>query len=351
MIMNEEKLNALMGRMVNELGAAANAALVITGHKLGLYRALAEAGPLKSAELAERTGTRERYIREWLSAQAASGFIDYDSAAATFAISPEQAAVFADADSPVFMAAGFEGLRAAYADEPKLTEAYRTGKGMGWGERCNCLFCGTEQFFRPTYKGHLVNDWLPALDGMVDRLRAGAKVADVGCGHGASTLIMAEAFPNAQFIGFDFHAPSIEHANAHVRERGLANVRFETAAAQSFPGKDFDLVTIFDALHDMGDPAGAARHICSCLKPDGALMVVEPMAGDRLEDNLHPVGRVYYAFSAATCVPASLAQDVGLALGAQAGEQRLSAVIREGGFSRVRRATETPFNMILEARP
>jgi SAM-dependent methyltransferase len=349
--MNTEKLNALMGKMVNELGAAANAALLITGDRLGLFRALAEAGPLDPAGLAERTGTRERYIREWLSAQAASGFIDYDAASGRFSLSPEQAMVFADEDSPVFMAAGFGGLRAMYADEPKLTEAYKTGKGVGWGEHCNCLFCGTEQFFRPTYKAHIVQDWLPALDGGVAKLDAGAAVADIGCGHGASTLIMAEAFPNSQFTGYDFHAPSVEQARSRAKEKGIANVRFETAAAQALPYGGYDLATVFDALHDMGDPVGAAASMRASLKPDGTLMVVEPIAGDRLEDNLHPVGRVYYAFSAAICVPASLAQEVGLALGAQAGEAKLGAAIRQGGFSRVRRAAETPFNMVLEARP
>jgi 2-polyprenyl-3-methyl-5-hydroxy-6-metoxy-1,4-benzoquinol methylase len=349
--MDMEKLHALLGSVVNDLGAAANAALVITGHKLSLFRTLAEAGPLTSAELAERTGTCERNVREWLCAQAASGLVNYEPATGRFSMSPEQAAVFADPQSPVFMAAGFEGLRATYIDEPKLTAAFKSGKGFGWGERCNCLFCGTEQFFRPTYRAHLLHEWLPALDGAVDRLRSGGKVADIGCGHGASTLIMAEAFPEAQFIGFDFHRPSIEHARALAEEQGLTNVRFEVATAQAYAGRDYDLATIFDALHDMGDPVGAAANIRRNLKPEGALMVVEPMAGDRLEDNLHPVGRLYYAFSAATCVPASLAQDVGLALGAQAGETRLRGVLQQGGFSRVRRATETPFSMILEARP
>ena len=349
--MDMQKLEALLGSVVNDLGAAANAALIITGHKLGLFRTLAEAGPLTSAELAARTGTGERYVREWLSAQAASGLVTYAADSGRFAMSPEQAAIFADPDSPVFMAAGFEGLRAAYIDEPRLTEAYRTGKGFGWGERCNCLFCGTEQFFRPTYRAHLLNDWLPALEGMVDRLRSGGRIADIGCGHGASSLIMAEAFPQAHVTGFDFHRASIERARAQAKAQGLTNIGFEIQTAQGYTSGDYDLVTVFDALHDMGDPVGAVANIRRSLKSDGALMVIEPMAGDRLEDNLHPVGRLYYAFSAATCVPASLAQDVGLALGAQAGEARLRDVLQQGGFTRIRRAAQTPFSIILEARP
>ncbi len=347
--LNQAKLDALLGKMVVELGAAANAALVLLGEKLGLFRALAEFGPINSDGLARATKTHERYVREWLAAQAASGFIEYDAATETFALSPEQAAVFADEDSPVNMAGGFYSLAAVFADEPRLTEAFKTGKGIGWGEHCSCLFCGTERFFRPGYKAHLVSEWLPALDGVVERLSAGARVADVGCGHGASTTIMASAFANSQFSGFDFHAPSIE--TARQKAEGLANIDFSVARAQDFGAGKYDLVTIFDALHDMGDPAGAAAHIRSQLKDDGTLMIVEPLAGDRLQDNLHPVGRVYYAFSTAICVPASLGQEVGTALGAQAGEKRLKGILQAVGFSRVRRAIETPFNMVLEARP
>jgi SAM-dependent methyltransferase len=343
------KLEPLLGTMVSELGAAANAALVLTGDKLGLYRALAEAGPMTSAGLADKTGTHERYLREWLSSQAASGFVTYDARAETFALSPEQAAVFADEDSPVNMTGGFYSLAAVFADEPKLTEAFKTGKGVGWGERCNCLFCGVERFFRPGYRAHLVNEWLPALDGVVDKLKRGAKVADVGCGHGASTIIMAAEFPESEFVGIDFHEASIAHAREHAK--ALPNVSFQAARAQDFAGSGFDLVTMLDALHDMGDPVGAAVRARQALKRDGTLMLVEPRAGDSLAENLNPVGRVFYAFSASVCVPASLNQDVGLALGAQAGEKRLAEVIRQGGFSRVRRAAETPFNMVLEARP
>jgi ubiquinone/menaquinone biosynthesis C-methylase UbiE len=348
MNLDMQKLEPLLGKMVNELGAAANAALVVTGDKLGLYKALA-AGEMTSAQLATKTGTHERYVREWLASQAASGFISYDAARGTFTLSPEQAAVLADQDSIVCMTGGFYSLAAVYHDEPKLTAAFKSGKGLGWGEHCNCLFCGVERFFRPGYKANLIAAWLPALDGVVEKLERGAKVADVGCGHGASTFIMAEAFPNSEFIGIDFHDASIAHARTHAN--GRSNVRFEVGRAQDFAGKDFDLVTMFDAFHDMGDPAGAATHARKSLKPDGTLMLVEPMAGDSLADNLNPVGRVFYAFSASVCVPSSMNQEVAAALGAQAGEKQLTEVIRKGGFSKVRRAAETPFNMVLEARP
>lgn len=349
MTLDMTKLEPLLGMMVNEMGAAANAALVVTGDKLGLYRAMAASGPLTPVGLAERTDTHERYVREWLSAQAASGFVSFDAQTGAFSLSPEQAAVLADDESPVYMTGGFYSIAAVFADEPKLTQAFKSGKGVGWGDHCNCLFCGVERFFRPGYKANLVAAWLPALDGVVEKLTRGAKVADVGCGHGASTFIMAAAFPNSEFVGIDFHQGSIDHARRHAA--GLDNIRFETARAQDYSGSDFDLVTMFDALHDMGDPVGAARHIRKTMKPDGTLMLVEPNAGDSLADNLNPVGRVFYAFSTSICVPASLNQEVGAALGAQAGEKRLGDVAREAGFSRFRRAAETPFNMVLEARP
>ncbi len=347
MTIDNTKLDALLGTMVNELGAAANAALVLIGDKLGLYKALAKHGNLTSDGLAHATGTRERYVREWLAAQAASGFVEYNAENKTFSLSPEQDAVFADDDSPVNMAGGFYSLAAVYADEPRLTEAFRSGEGVGWGDHCSCLFCGTERFFRPGYKAHLVSEWLPALDGVVDKLKKGARVADVGCGHGASTAIMAEAFPNSEFVGVDFHAPSIDKAQSQAGH--LSNVRFEVARAQDFAGS-YDLVTVFDALHDMGDPVGAASNIRKALGADGTFMIVEPYAHDELQDNFNPVGRVYYAFSTNICVPASLGQEVGAALGAQAGQKRLADVLNQGGFSRVRRATETPFNIVLEAR-
>jgi SAM-dependent methyltransferase len=348
MNLDMQKLEPLLGKVVNEMGAASNGALVILGDKLGLFRALSQ-GAMTSAELAAATGTHERYVREWLSAQAASGFVDYQADAARFSMSPEQAAVFADEDSPVFVAGGFSFLSAVYNDQPKLAEAFKSGKGLHWGEHCNCLFCGVERFFRPGYRAHLVAEWLPALDGVVEKLKRGAKVADVGCGHGASTLLMAQAFPNSEFVGIDFHDGSIAHARKQAN--GAGSVRFEVARAQDFSGKAFDLVAMFDALHDMGDPVGAIAHIRTALRSDGTLMLVEPMAGDNLVDNLNPVGRVYYAGSTHICVPTALNQEVGLALGAQAGEKRIGEVVRAGGFSQFRRAAATPFNMILEARP
>ena len=342
------KLEPLLGTVVNEIGAASNAALVIIGDKLGLFRALAERA-MTPSQLAEKTGTHERYVREWLSAQAASGFVTYDKEKHTFSMTPEQAAVFALEDSPVFMTGGFYLLSSVYHSEPKLAEAFKSGKGLHWGEHCNCLFCGVERFFRPGYRANLIAEWLPALDGVVAKLERGAKVADVGCGHGVSTLLMAQAFPKSQFIGIDYHDGSIAHARKQAN--GLRNVRFEMARAQDYDGKDYDLVTMFDALHDMGDPLGAARHARQALKADGTLMLVEPMAGDSLADNLNPVGRIFYASSTAICVPTSLAQEVGAALGAQAGEKRITELLREAGFTRVRRATATPFNMVIEARP
>ncbi|ODA66723.1 Trans-aconitate 2-methyltransferase [Methyloligella halotolerans] len=349
MTLNMEKLEPLLHLMVQELGAAASAALVLIGDKLGLYTALAEGGPFSPQELADETGTHERYVREWLACQAASGYVEYDAQSGDFSMTPEQAAVFADQDSPVNMTGGFYSLAAVFADEPRLAEAFKSGSGIGWGDHSDCLFCGTERFFRPGYKAHLVSEWLPALDGVVDKLEAGASVADVGCGHGVSTAVMAEAFPQSNFTGIDFHEPSIAHARSHMN--GESTLSFEVGRAQDFAGAGYDLVTVFDALHDMGDPVGVASHIREALKPEGTLMIVEPLAGDTLAENLNPVGRIYYAFSTNICVPASLNQDVGAALGAQAGEKRLTEVLTEAGFGSVRRAAETPFNMILEARP
>jgi ubiquinone/menaquinone biosynthesis C-methylase UbiE len=349
MELDMKKLEPLLGTMVNELGAAANAALVLIGDKLGLYKRLAEAGPLSVTGLAEATGTHPRYIREWLSAQAASGFVGYDAASDRYSMSPEQAAVLAVEESPVNMAGGFHSLSAIFAGEQRLAEAFKTGSGVGWGDHCNCLFCGTERFFRPGYKAHLIGEWLPSLDGVVGKLERGAVVADVGCGHGASTVIMAEAFPKSRFIGIDFHGPSIDQAK--TKSRSLDNISFKVAKAQDFSADGLDLVTVFDALHDMGDPVGAVANIRRRLKPDGTLMLIEPMAGNSLAENLNPVGRIYYAFSTSICVPASLNQEVGMALGAQAGEARLRDVLQEAGFSRIRRSAETPFNMIIEARP
>ena len=347
MTLDMNKLEPLLGKVVNELGAASNAALVILGDKLGLFRALSQ-GKMTSAELAKRTGTHERYVREWLSAQAATGFIDYDKDTQKFSMTPEQAAVFAVDGSPVLMTGGFNLMSAVYQDEPKLAEAFKTGKGLHWDDHAECLACGIARFFEPGYRAHLVAEWLPALEGVVDKLERGAKVADVGCGHGISTRLMAEAFPNSDFVGIDYHQGSIAHAR---HANGFRNLRFEVARAQDFAGEGFDLVTMFDALHDMGDPVGAVAHIRKVLKSDGTLMLVEPAAGDSLADNLNPVGRVYYAGSTHICVPTALNQEVGLALGAQAGATRIGEVVREGGFTRFRKAAATPFNMILEARP
>ena len=347
-----QKLETFIGKMVGDMGAALSGSLVITGVKLGLYKTLAEMGPARPLDLAERAGISTRYAREWLSAQAASGFVDYDEAAGTFAMNPEQTMALADEDSPVYVAPAFEVIACAYIDEPKVTRAFQTGEGVGWHEHHECLFRGTERFFRPGYRAHLVASWLPALDGAMEKLEAGAKVADIGCGCGASTIIMAQAFPNSRFVGFDYHDASIERAREAAREAGdPANLRFEIAKAKEAPGEGYDLVACFDCLHDMGDPVGAARHIRSMLRPDGLFMLVEPFANDRLADNLNPVGRMYYSASTMVCTPGSLAQEVGLALGAQAGEARLAEVLTEAGFRRVRRAAETPFNLVIEARP
>ena len=346
------RLEAFMGKMVGDMGAANGGALVILGERLGLYRALAEGGPATSQELAERTGTHERYVREWLSAQAAAGYVEYDAETQRFFMSPEQAMALADADSPVYLASAFQLTASVYMDEPKIAEAFRTGEGVGWHEHSSCLFCGVEQFFRTGYRAHLVQEWLPALDGVVERLQTGAKVADIGCGHGASTIIMAQAFPNSRFVGLDYHQDSIDRARDAAREAGSPpNLAFETASAKDSPGESYDLVAVFDALHDMGDPVGAARRVREMLKSDGVFMIVEPMAGDSLIENMNPVGRMYYAASTMICTPGSLAQEVGLGLGAQAGPRRLKQVLAEAGFSRVRVATQTPFNLILEARP
>jgi SAM-dependent methyltransferase len=348
---NEEKLHALLGKMVTEMGAAAIGPLIILGDRLGLYKALQEYGPTGSRQLADATGTGERYVREWLAAQAASGYIDYDAHSNQFSMSPEQAMVFSNADSPVLMTGAFYAISSMYHDEEVMENAFKSGEGVSWGDHHSCLFCGTEKFFRPSYSTSLVQSWLPALDGVVEKLKKGAKVADVGCGHGASTVIMAEAFPNSEFVGFDFHAGSVNHAAKDAKKSGLKNLSFKVATAKNFPGKDYDLIAFFDCLHDMGDPVGACAHAKAALKPDGTCLIVEPFANDALADNMNPVGRAFYSFSTMLCTPNSLSQEVGLALGAQAGERRLKEVAMNGGFTRFRRASETPFNLILEARP
>jgi 2-polyprenyl-3-methyl-5-hydroxy-6-metoxy-1,4-benzoquinol methylase len=337
--------------MIGDLGAIATGAAVLLGDRLGLFRAMREGGKMTAAELAQRTGTQQRLIREWLSGQAAAGYIEYDEATDRFHLNSEQELVFADEESPAFMAGAFEVLSTLWLDEEKVRQAFQNGKGVGWHEHSACLFRGTERFFRPGYNANLIESWLPALEGVVEKLERGAQVADVGCGHGASTVLMARAFPRSQFVGFDYHGPSIERARKAAEEAGVSrNTRFEVAAAKTYPGT-YDLVAFFDCLHDMGDPEGAASHVHRSLKPDGTWMIVEPFAHDHLAQNLNPVGRVYYAASTFVCTPASLSQEVGLGLGAQAGEAKLRKVVTGGGFRRFRRATETPFNMVLEARP
>jgi 2-polyprenyl-3-methyl-5-hydroxy-6-metoxy-1,4-benzoquinol methylase len=349
---DEGRLEQFMGQFVGDLGAGATAPLVIIGDKLGLYRAMADGEPVTPAQLAQRTDCHERYIHEWLCQQAASGYVEYDAATVSFRLPPEQALALADENSPVFIPGAFQLLAAMIKDEPHIAERFRSGEGFGWHEHDPDLFEGTERFFRPGYLANLVEAWLPSLDGVVSKLEAGARVADIGCGHGASTVLMARAFPRSTFAGSDYHDGSIETARRAAERAGVADrVTFEIASAKDFGGGPFDLVCVFDALHDMGDPIGAARHVRSQLAPDGTWMVVEPFAHDTVEENLNPVGRVFYAGSTMLCTPASLSQEVGLALGAQAGEQRLAEVLAEGGFGRVRRSAETPFNLVLEARP
>jgi SAM-dependent methyltransferase len=349
MAIDEHRLNAFLGKAVADLGAAISAVLLQLGDELGLYRELAK-GPLTPAELATRTGTHERYIREWLSNQASGGYVDYDGATGTFSLNDEQALCLANPNGPVDLPGAYAIVEDLFHVKDRARDNFRTGKGMEWGEHHSCLFCGTERFFRASYNANLLGSWLPALDGVTDKLTAGGRAADIGCGHGASTILMAQAFPRSEFIGIDYHAPSIEAARGRAAEAGVENVRFETADAVSFATADLDFIAFFDSLHDMADPSGAARHARQALKADGTCMIVEPFAGDRLEDNLNPVGRVFYGASSLICVPVSLAKR-GPALGAQAGEARLRKVlVEDGGFARLRRATETPFNMVLEAR-
>jgi SAM-dependent methyltransferase len=347
-----DKLMQFVFRAVDEVGATLNTALVVMGDRLGLYRALAGAGPLSPAELAERTGTAERYVREWLNAQAAGGYVEYDPDSGCYTLPPEQAVALTDPDSPAYLPGFFQIALGSVLDSPKIVEAASSGAGFGWHEHVHDVHEGCERFFRPGYNANLTSGWLPALDGVVAKLERGAAVADVGCGYGASTILMAQAFPNSTFVGSDYHNGSIETARHHAREAGVTGrVSFETVPAAAYGGTGYDLVTMFDCLHDMGDPVGAARHVRGTLKPDGTWMIVEPQAGDRVESNFNPVGRVYYSFSTLLCTPASLSQDVGLALGAQAGEARIRDVVTAGGFTRFRRVAETPFNLVFEARP
>jgi ubiquinone/menaquinone biosynthesis C-methylase UbiE len=353
MAVNEAQVHEFVMKAFGDIGGALTTALVLIGDRLGLYKALAASGPVTPADLARRTETVERYVREWCAAQAASGYLTYDGASGRYTLPEAHAAALADDESPACVLGGFQGMAAATRIVPQMVEAFRTGKGVGWHEHDPNLFEGTERFFRPSYNAHLVSEWIPALNGVEAKLQAGAKVADVGCGHGASTVIMAKAFPRSKFVGFDYHLPSIESARQRASDAGVADrVRFEVASAKDFPSQQgYDLVAFFDCLHDMGDPVGAAAHVRETLKPDGTWLLVEPFANDRIEDNLNPLGRVFYSVSTLVCTPASLAQEVGLGLGAQAGQARLTQVLEKAGFTRVRLATQTPFNLVLEARP
>jgi 2-polyprenyl-3-methyl-5-hydroxy-6-metoxy-1,4-benzoquinol methylase len=349
--MDDAKLNEMLNRFVGDLGATMAAGNVVIGHRLGLYRALAT-GPGSSDDLARRTECDPRYIAEWLRGQAAGGYVDYDADSDTYSLSEEQAFVLADADGAVYAPGAFVFALGSLRAEQRVTDAFRTGGGIGWHEHDNDVFVGCEQFFRPGYLANLTTSWIPALDGVEAKLRSGARVADVGCGLGASTVLMAEQYPNSTLLGCDYHEGSIELAAKRAADTGVTErITFEVASAQDFTGAGYDLVTTFDCLHDMGDPVSAARHVFQTLAGDGTWLIVEPFAGDRVEDNLNPVGRIYYAASTLLCTPASLSQDVGLALGAQAGEARLGDVVTAGGFTRFHRAGETPFNLVLEARP
>jgi 2-polyprenyl-3-methyl-5-hydroxy-6-metoxy-1,4-benzoquinol methylase len=347
-----DKLQQFMGQAVGDMGAAMHAVLVLLGDRLGLYKAMADSKPVTSAELAQRTGTHERNIREWLNANAASGYVTYDAVARTYSLPPEQAFAWAVENSPAYLPGAFQIISACFHDADKIEQAFQTGKGVGWHEHHHDLYHGTERFFRPNYIANLLTSWIPALTGVEERLKQGAKVADIGCGLGSSTILMAKEYPNSKLHGFDYHEQSIDLARANAAREGLGDrITFEVASAKAFPGKDYDLVAFFDCLHDMGDPAGVARYVRSTLKPDGTWMIVEPYAEDATEANHNPVGRLFYSASTMLCVPASMAQEVGTALGAQAGEQRLREVVLSAGFASFRRATQTPFNLIFEAKP
>ena len=351
MAVDSKRMDEFLGRFVTDLGAAVHAGMVVIGERLGLYKALA-AGPMTAAELAAKTSTDERYVREWLASQAAGGYVIYDEKTNKFGLTEEQAFALANEDSPAYLPGAFELALGSLAAVPRITESFRSGAGMGWFEHEDSVFHGCEKFFRPGYAANLVSSWIPALDGVQDKLQRGAKVADVGCGKGASSILMAKAFPNSHVFGFDYHDKSIAAARESAIREGVADrVTFEVAAAKEFPGKNYDFVSVFDCLHDMGDPVGAAAHIRNAVRDDGTWMIVEPFANDDLKDNLNPVGRVYYSFSTLLCTPCSRSQEVGLCLGAQAGEKQMRKVVTSAGFSRFRRATETPFNLVYEARP
>jgi len=348
--MEHAKVEAFVHKALGDIGSALTASLVVIGDKLGLYRAMAGAGPVTSQQLAARTDTSERCVREWLSAQAAAGYVDYDAETGRYTLPDEHALALTDEDSPACVLGGFQGMTAAMRAAPKVTNAFRTGCGVGWHEHDPELFVGVERFFRPGYNANLVASWIPALEGVEAKLRAGARVADIGCGHGASTIILAQAYPRSRFTGFDYHSESIAQARERAERAGVADrVQFEVASAKTYPGK-YDLVACFDCLHDMGDPVGAAAHVRESLAKEGTWLLVEPRAGDQVQENLNPVGRLFYSVSTLVCTQASLAQEVGTALGAQAGEARLHDVVTKAGFTKFRRAAETPFNLVFEVR-
>ena len=352
MPIDEARLEELIGRFAADFGAALHATTVVVGDKLGLYRALADLGPTDAAGLAAATDCDARLVQEWLDAQYVSGYCCHSAQTATYWLSPEQVALLADPTSPAFLVGAMTLAASTAKDEEKVREAFRSGAGLGWHEHHHDLFHGTERLFRPGYVGNLVSQWIPALDGMEEKLLAGASIADLGCGHGASSILLAHAYPSSTVVGFDYHQGSIDVARKRAAEAGVADrVRFEVASAQDFPGQGYDLVCIFDALHDMGDPPGAARHIRSALADDGTWLLVEPMAGERLEDNVNPVGRIFYAASTCICTPGAQAQDGDCALGAQVPEATWARVAGEAGFGRFRRASETPFNRVFEVRP
>lgn len=349
MAIDQHKLNEFLNKAIGDIGAAWSANMVLLGDKLGLYKAMAKLGAVTPAELARTTRTGERYIREWLANQAAGGYVTYEPSSGRYTLPEEHALALADDESPCFLPGAFQAVAAGFAANPKIEQRFKNGKGLGWDQHDPLLFVGTERFFRPSYAGNLFTSWIPALDDVEAKLKQGVTVADVGCGFGASTILMAKAFPNSTFFGFDYHGPSIKAAKQRAKTAGVKNVTFKVAKSTSYPGKGYAFVTHFDCLHDMGDPVGAARHVKKTLASDGTWMIVEPFAGDKVEDNLNPIGRVYYAASTMVCVPASLHYD-GPALGAQAGEARLREVVMKGGFTRFRRATQTPFNLVLEAK-
>ncbi len=347
---NEDKLNELAGKAMGDIAGAMGVLMAYLGDQAGVYRALEEAGPITAKGLAEKLGMNEKYVHEWLAANAALGYVTHDPATEAFSLSPEQALIMCREGHPACMQGFFMSILSQMETHEKALATFKSGEGRPWSDQTECCFCGTDRFFRPGYEANLLSSWIPSLEGVEDKLKSGAKVADIACGHGSSTVLMAKAFPNSRFYGYDFHEPSIEKARARAAEHGVTNAEFHVATAQEYPGEGFDFACIFDALHDMGDPVGAAAHIKKTLKPDGTFMLVEPLAGDSVAENLHPLGAIYYSFSTTVCTPCSLAQPVGLGLGTQAGQKRLTEVLNEGGFGHVRRAAETPANMVLEVR-